>query len=100
MRDAAGQADVLVEVEGGDLVPAHVRLGHERAEHLKLRSAGGDYDVGDAALADRRADCLGAVVGGALAGLLFGVGGLDVHDVNVLNSTWAANVVILSRYSG
>ena len=53
-------ADVLIEVEEVAFVPFHTRGLHERVKHFELRRAGGDNDVGVAALANGAPNKLGA----------------------------------------
>lgn len=62
-----GEADVFVEVEGGDAGPVDVFFVDERGEHFELGGAGGDDDVGGAAGGEGGADFGGTVGGGAFA---------------------------------
>ncbi len=79
-----GDGDVFVEVEGGDEVPGDGVGFDELFEHLELRSAGGDDDVGLAALADCVADEFGAIGGGLLSHGRLGFAGDDFHGVPLL----------------
>jgi hypothetical protein len=73
------QARVFIEVEAGHVVPRDVALGHQGHQHFQLRRAGGDDDIRVPVLRQRRADLIGAVLGGLRTHLVLRRRHVDLH---------------------
>ena len=66
----------------GHAIPIDIRLLNQLAQHLELRRAGGDNDIGAATLGNRPADVLGPGGGRCLSHLRLVRHNFDVHRLS------------------